>query len=33
MNKILTALLTMLITMQSANAISIDSFLDKHLTP
>lgn len=33
MNKILTALLTMLITMQSANAMSIDSFLDKHLTP
>lgn len=33
MNKILTALLTMLVTMQSANAMSIDSFLDKHLTP
>ncbi len=33
MNKFLTALLTMFITMQSANAMSIDAVLDKYLTP
>lgn len=33
MNKFLTALFFMLLTVQSANAMTVDAFLDKHLTP
>ncbi len=33
MNKFLTALFFMLFTVQSANAMTVDAFLDKHLTP
>ena len=33
MNKFLTALLVMFLSVQSANAMSVDAFLDKHLTP
>lgn len=33
MNKFLTALFMMLFTVQSASAMSVDAFLDKHLTP